>query len=727
MGGERAHAQELFRAIPSNQIRDGTSAQIQAIGKLRQRPTTASLDLVTVDLNALRGDTTRLSIPNATTLVLSKRKVDVRGPTDFTWYGTASGVPGQATMVVHNGNITGSIQNQGTLYRIEPIGNGVHALIKVDEARFPPDHPPSFEEKERRGDIRAPATVRDMSKSDVPVGIDVLVAYTTAARNAVTDISATIQLAVAEANQSYVNSGINIKLSLVDSFEVAYSETDPQGNRKTFTQILADFVANDNVQNRRDTSGADLAAMIIDQSDYCGQADAIMATASTAFAIVHYNCATGYYSFAHELGHLMGARHDENHDPSTTPFSYGHGYEHPSPTASQSFRTIMAYACSPTSCDPRIQYWSNPNVTYNGIAIGTAAINDNARVLNETAATVAGFRSAPIQQRPYAFVRTSDNHLWVDWWNGSNWNWADQGTPTGATVAGPVGTLTVDQRPYAFVQVSDGHLWVDWWNGANWNWADQGTPTGATVAGPVGTLTVDQRPYAFVQASDGHLWVDWWSGSNWNWADQGTPTGATVAGPVGTLTVEQRPYAFVRASDGHLWVNWWDGSNWNWADQGAPTGATVAGPVGTLTVDQRPYAFVRASDGHLWVNWWNGANWNWADQGSPTAATVVGPVGTLTVDQRPYAFVQASDGHLWVDWWNGSNWNWADQGTPTGATVAGPVGTLTVDQRPYAFVRASDGHLWVNWWSGANWNWADQGLPTGATVVGPIGTLTVSP
>src|SRR5207237_4622577 len=123
----------------------------------------------------------------------------------------------------------------------------------------------------------------------------------------------------------------------------------------------------------------------INQSDFCGLADAIMATASTAFAVVHYDCATGYYSFAHELGHLMGARHDVHHDSSTTPFAYGHGYEHPSSTASQVFRTIMAYACdAPAVCNPRIQYWSSPSVTYAGIATGTAATNDNVRVLNGT-------------------------------------------------------------------------------------------------------------------------------------------------------------------------------------------------------------------------------------------------------------------------------------------------------------------------------------------------------
>jgi hypothetical protein len=297
-----------------------------------------------------------------------------------------------------------------------------------------------------------------------------------------------------------------------------------------------------------------------------------------------------------------------------------------------------------------------------------------------------------------------------------------------------VGVLTVmdnptaAQRPYAFVQGNDGNLWVNWWNGSQWNWSNQGKPAGVNIAGPVGVLTVmdnpsaAQRPYAFVRGSDGHLWVNWWNGSQWNWSNQGKPAGVNISGPEGVLTVmdnptaAQRPYAFVQGSDGNLWVNWWNGSQWNWANQGKPAGVNISGPVGVLTVKdnptaaQRPYAFVRGSDGNLWVNWWNGSQWNWANQGKPAGVNISGPEGVLTVmdaplaAQRPYAFVQGSDGNLWVNWWNGSQWNWSNQGKPAGVNISGPEGVLTVmdnptaAQRPYAFVQGSDGNLWVNWW-----------------------------
>jgi hypothetical protein len=381
-----ALAQELFAPVEQTPMMLDQSPRIS---QLRQQPTTKSLELVKIDLGALQGDSAQINLPGQKTLTFSKKSLDTTGATSFVWHGTLKELPGTATLVVHDGNVTGTVQDGQNLYHIEPVGGGVHALVKIDSSKFPPEHPPSFEnkERERRGELPVQGTPAD--QHDGPVGIDVLVAYTASAKSAVSDIAATIQLAVAEANQSYVNSGVNIKLNLVDSFEITYVETG-----KSFDTILADFVANADVNNHRNNSGADLAALIINQTDFCGLADAIMANAATAFAVVHYGCATGYYSFAHELGHLMGARHDQTHDPSTTPFAYGHGNEHPSSVASQRFRTIMAYACNaPDNCDPRIQYWSTPNVTYGGVPVGTAATNDNARVLNGTATTVAAFKS----------------------------------------------------------------------------------------------------------------------------------------------------------------------------------------------------------------------------------------------------------------------------------------------------------------------------------------------
>src|SRR5260370_968888 len=105
------------------------------------------------------------------------------------------------------------------------------------------------------------------------------------------------------------------------------------------------------------------------------------------------------------------------------------------------------------------------------------------------------------------------------------WHWADQGVPVGTGISSTVGVLSVmdsptaPQRPYAFVLGNDGDLWVNWWDGSRWHWADQGVPAGTGISSTVGVLSVmdsptaPQRPYAFVLGNDGDLWVNWWYAS----------------------------------------------------------------------------------------------------------------------------------------------------------------------------------------------------------------------
>jgi hypothetical protein len=122
-----------------------------------------------------------------------------------------------------------------------------------------------------------------------------------------------------------------------------------------------------------------------------------MATAATAFQVTDRSCATGYYSFGHEFGHLQGARHDLYVDTTDTPYAYGHGYVY----LTDRWRTVMAYndqcaASSPYTSCTRLQWWSNPVKTYGGAAMGVTGDSENYKVLNNTAYTVANFRTQVI-------------------------------------------------------------------------------------------------------------------------------------------------------------------------------------------------------------------------------------------------------------------------------------------------------------------------------------------
>ncbi|MFD9421021.1 hypothetical protein ACFWC9_41195 [Streptomyces goshikiensis] len=79
------------------------------------------------------------------------------------------------------------------------------------------------------------------------------------------------------------------------------------------------------------------------------------------------------------------------------------------------------------------------------------------------------------QQRPYAFVITDDFRLWVNWWDGSKWNWSAQGAPSGRLIPDSVGVVTMKDdpnaftRPYVFVIGDDSKLYLNWWDGKAWH------------------------------------------------------------------------------------------------------------------------------------------------------------------------------------------------------------------------------------------------------------------
>lgn len=287
-----------------------------------------------------------------------------------------------AILVARDGTITGTIRYEGKLYRIRSVGKGTHSVERINEESMQ-DHADDY--------IDPPSSAPDINtKVSVLAGppvLDVLVVYTASAANQSGNIISLIDLAETETNIGYTASGVNTSINIVHSAQVDYSETS---NSVTDLNRLAGTNDGymDEVHNLRDNYGADMVVLVSDVSGYCGRADAIYANAASAFAIVDFNCATGYYSFGHELGHLQGARHDPHNDPTTSPFSYGHGYQDPA----QNWRTVMAYDC--TSGCSRQLFWSNPARANNGSATGTHASSNNARVLNNTATTMAGFRNS---------------------------------------------------------------------------------------------------------------------------------------------------------------------------------------------------------------------------------------------------------------------------------------------------------------------------------------------
>ncbi len=252
-----------------------------------------------------------------------------------------------------------------------------------------------------------------------------MVAYTDDARAAAGStaaIKATILTALNETNTSYANAGVTVRLRLVKVVEYSYTET---GNLST---DLTRFRTNgdgyfDSIHTLRNTYAADLVGLIVENGGaYCGLASTIMANATTAFQVTDRGCATGYYSFGHEFGHLQGARHDTYVDSTNTPYAYGHGYVHRGSTTATRWRTVMGYNdyCSVVGYNcTRLQWWSNPTKTYNSAAMGVTGTSENYKVLNNTDYTVANFRTQVIASDFYNNFNASSSG-----WSAVTGSWA---------------------------------------------------------------------------------------------------------------------------------------------------------------------------------------------------------------------------------------------------------------------------------------------------------------
>src|SRR3954451_16968829 len=101
-------------------------------------------------------------------------------------------------------------------------------------------------------------------------------------------------LAVAETNQSYLNSNINQKLRLAHVEEVSYTESGVFGTDLTRLQNGADSFM-DNVQTLRNTFAADTVSLITETGDACGLGY-FMSTVSnsfesSAYSVVRRSCA----------------------------------------------------------------------------------------------------------------------------------------------------------------------------------------------------------------------------------------------------------------------------------------------------------------------------------------------------------------------------------------------------------------------------------------------------
>ena len=362
--------------------------------------------------------------PDATFEAIIERTTETRS--GYTLSGRLAGHPLSSVTIVVNGTVVAGMVNsvEGT-WLIRSRGAGV-VEIRKSEGEF------RCGVGSRNASGLAPALPTPLGKVSVNQDsgdeIDVLVLFTAAARQRegnYDDMRAWIDLLVASTNEAYRLGGAVLRIKLAAAVQVDYTESsDHFGNRVDHDNLKGENDGHmDEIHDLRDSYAADLVILLIDHPQWVtgGLADSfldpVQVSSDFAFAVVESEDRPA--TFAHELGHLMGLKHDrytryyyENRSEINSPFPYAHGYVNQrafdnGADEKSRWHTIMAYPNQLTAAgfvfteSFELMRFSNPTQFHHGDPMGVPGDeasdavdgpSDAVRTLNNTRSIVANYR-----------------------------------------------------------------------------------------------------------------------------------------------------------------------------------------------------------------------------------------------------------------------------------------------------------------------------------------------
>jgi hypothetical protein len=328
-------------------------------------------------------------------------------PPDFTaggvtWVGETEETGERAVLMLwKDGHLSGYFGYKGRVFTVNHVGGDIHTMTEIDPRKLPPDHAPDPSQRDKSVAPPAPAAIPTPPPEPVvapfpdeqrlaleakKITVDVMLLISKkVAETYIKNPADLAVLSIEQANQTFRNSGLgNITLRLVHTQVVDYDETGADLFDHLFRMVDGVGVFKE-MKTLRNEKKADIVGLVLDSPTGCGQSTRVGAEADEAFFVVHHACAAITYSIAHEIGHIFGTRHDRVMDANDSPFAFAHGYIN-----GTKWRDMMSYQEGCGGC-PRIPFWSNPRVLYQGEPTGTAAA-DNARLILEQAERVSKFR-----------------------------------------------------------------------------------------------------------------------------------------------------------------------------------------------------------------------------------------------------------------------------------------------------------------------------------------------
>jgi hypothetical protein len=341
---------------------------------------------VEVDFERLLSDRSiEIELPEGRFLAAVRERLELRSQGDVMWTGRT--LDGEAVVLtVHGGRLAGTVFAAEGVHQIFPNGAGSHEVLSIETGSRPAcGGAPHFEDP-----LPLAESALVSSEAGRAPRIDLLVLYdaeSSAAVGSKRNMETVVQHFVDLTNVAFHNSDIETRVRLAQATEVSVP-AEVRGNGRALLEWLR---LSASIGDLRATHGADLIGLVHEPTPAtaCGSAAMIYRPGGpgAGLAVFESRRLCGADTFAHEVGHLLGADHNpENAAVAAGEFIYGRGHYHDG-----LYRTIMSYSNPCGGACPSQPFFSNPAIRHERRATGISGERDNARIIDELAGFVAAF------------------------------------------------------------------------------------------------------------------------------------------------------------------------------------------------------------------------------------------------------------------------------------------------------------------------------------------------